>query len=64
VTFTGDMSDRQLVDLYANALAVIFPPVDEDYGYVTLDAFLARKLIVTTTDAGGPLRETRSARSR
>ena len=43
VTFTGDIDDRQLVDLYANALAVVFPPLDEDYGYVTLEAFLAHK---------------------
>jgi glycosyltransferase involved in cell wall biosynthesis len=55
ITFTGDIDDRQLVGLYANALAVVYPPIDEDYGYVTLEAFLARKPIVTTTDAGGPL---------
>jgi glycosyltransferase involved in cell wall biosynthesis len=55
VTFTGDIDDQQLVGLYANALAVIFPPLDEDYGYVTLEAFLAKKPVVTTTDAGGPL---------
>ena len=40
---------------YAGALAVVYPPFDEDYGYVTLEAFLARKPVVTTTDAGGPL---------
>ena len=33
----------------------MFPPFDEDYGYVTLEAFLARKPVVTTVDAGGPL---------
>lgn len=55
VTFTGEIDDRQLVELYANALAVIFPPIDEDYGYVTLEAFLAKKPLVTTADAGGPL---------
>ena len=55
VTFTGAVDDQRLVDLYANALAVVFPPLDEDYGYVTLEAFLARKPVVTTTDAGGPL---------
>jgi glycosyltransferase involved in cell wall biosynthesis len=55
ITFTGEIDDHQLVELYANALAVIFPPIDEDYGYVTLEAFLAKKPIVTTTDAGGPL---------
>lgn len=55
VTFTGDIDDAQLVELYANALAVIFPPFDEDYGYITLEAFLAHKPVVTTIDAGGPL---------
>jgi glycosyltransferase involved in cell wall biosynthesis len=55
VTWSGGVDRRQLVDLYAGALAVVFPPFDEDYGYVTLEAFLARKPVVTTTDAGGPL---------
>jgi glycosyltransferase involved in cell wall biosynthesis len=55
VTFTGQASEGTLVDLYAHALAVAFPPFDEDYGYVTLEAFLARKPVVTVTDAGGPL---------
>jgi glycosyltransferase involved in cell wall biosynthesis len=55
VMFTGSVSEQQLVDLYAGALAVVFPPFDEDYGYVTLEAFLARKAVITTTDAGGPL---------
>jgi glycosyltransferase involved in cell wall biosynthesis len=55
VTFTGAITERQLIDLYAGAFAVVFPPLDEDYGYVTLEAFLARKPVITTTDAGGPL---------
>jgi glycosyltransferase involved in cell wall biosynthesis len=55
VVFTGGIDAGQLVRLYAGALAVVFPPFDEDYGYVTLEAFLARKPVVTTADAGGPL---------
>jgi glycosyltransferase involved in cell wall biosynthesis len=55
VTFTGGVDRQTLVDLYAAALAVVFAPYDEDYGYVTLEAFLARKPVVTATDAGGPL---------
>jgi len=55
VTFTGRIADDELATLYAGALAVIFPPFDEDYGYVTLEAFLAGKPVITTTDAGGPL---------
>jgi glycosyltransferase involved in cell wall biosynthesis len=55
VTFTDAVSEQRLIELYAGALAVVFPPFDEDYGYVTLEAFLARKPVITTTDAGGPL---------
>ena len=55
VTFTGGVTEQALVDLYAGALGIVYPPFDEDYGYVTLEAFLARKPVITTTDAGGPL---------
>jgi glycosyltransferase involved in cell wall biosynthesis len=55
VTFTGGIDEAALVDLYAGACAVVFPPYDEDYGYITLEAFLARKPVITTSDAGGPL---------
>jgi glycosyltransferase involved in cell wall biosynthesis len=54
VTFLGRVDDDLLVELYAGALAVIYPPFDEDFGYVTLEAFLARKPVVTCTDSGGP----------
>lgn len=54
VAFLGEVGDADIVELYAGALAVVFPPYDEDYGYVTLEAFLAGKPVVTTTDAGGP----------
>ena len=54
VSLLGTVADDDLVDLYAGALAVIYPPYDEDFGYVTLEAFLARKPVVTCTDSGGP----------
>jgi glycosyltransferase involved in cell wall biosynthesis len=54
VTFLGTVVDDELIELYAGALAVIYPPYDEDYGYVTLEAFLARKPLVTCADSGGP----------
>jgi glycosyltransferase involved in cell wall biosynthesis len=54
VRFLGEVGDDDLVALYAGALGVIFPPYDEDFGYVTIEAFLAHKPVVTTTDAGGP----------
>jgi len=55
VTFAGALDETDLVNLYAGAAAIVFPPYDEDYGYITLEAFLSRKPVVTTGDAGGPL---------
>lgn len=55
VEFLGTVDDERLVELYAGALAVLYPPYDEDFGYVTLEAFLSRKPVVTATDSGGPL---------
>jgi glycosyltransferase involved in cell wall biosynthesis len=54
VTFLGSVGDEDLIRLYADALAVIYPPYDEDFGYVTLEAFLARKPVITCSDSGGP----------
>jgi glycosyltransferase involved in cell wall biosynthesis len=54
ITFLGSVEDDDLLGLYANALAVAYPPFDEDFGYVTLEAFLARKPVITCTDSGGP----------
>ena len=54
VTFLGMVGDDQLIDLYADALAVVYPPFDEDFGYVTLESFLARKPVITCVDSGGP----------
>ena len=55
VELLGFVSDDELVALYADALAVIYVPFDEDYGYVTLQAFLAGKPVITATDSGGVL---------
>jgi glycosyltransferase involved in cell wall biosynthesis len=53
--FVGRVSEGELADLYAHCLAVYYAPVDEDFGMVPYEAFLAEKPVVTTTDAGGPL---------
>jgi glycosyltransferase involved in cell wall biosynthesis len=55
VTFAGRVSDGELVDLYADCLAVFYAPFDEDFGFVPYEAFLSAKPVVTTRDAGGPL---------
>ena len=41
--------------LYAARSRSLYPPFDEDFGYVTLEAFLARKPVITATDSGGPI---------
>ena len=55
VRLAGRVEDAGLIELLAGARALLFTPFEEDYGYVTLEAFLARKPVITTTDAGGPL---------
>lgn len=55
VQFLGFVPDDDLVKLYANALGVCFAPIDEDYGYITLEAFLSKKPIMTCYDSGGVL---------
>lgn len=55
VELAGRLPDEDLHRLYLDALAVYYGPYDEDYGYVTLEGFAARRAVVTLTDAGGPL---------
>jgi glycosyltransferase involved in cell wall biosynthesis len=54
VTFVGYLSDAALVDALAQCRAVVFPPVGEDYGFVTVEAFASSKAVITCTDSGGP----------
>jgi glycosyltransferase involved in cell wall biosynthesis len=54
VTFTGRLSDAHLVDHLARCRAVCFPPFEEDYGFVTAEAFASRKAVITCRDSGGP----------
>lgn len=55
VTWLGAISDEQKREEYADSLAVLYPPRDEDYGYITLEAMLSGKAVVTCQDSGGPL---------
>jgi glycosyltransferase involved in cell wall biosynthesis len=50
----GRIDERQLLDHLARCRAVCFPPYDEDYGFVTVEAFASRKAVITCTDSGGP----------
>ena len=55
VQFLGFQAGADKYRLYARARAVVFCPLDEDYGYITLDAMAAHKAVLTCTDSGGPL---------
>ncbi len=55
VDLLGFVPDDELVERYADALAVLYVPFDEDYGYVTLQAFAAGKPVITAHDSGGVL---------
>ncbi len=55
VKFLGFVPDEEVFSLYANAFSVFFAPKDEDYGFITLEAFLAHKPVITCSDSGGVL---------
>jgi glycosyltransferase involved in cell wall biosynthesis len=54
VRLIGEVDSDQLVEHLAACRAVCFPARAEDFGFVTVEAFAARKAVVTCTDSGGP----------
>lgn len=55
IEFLGFVEEADVYRLYANAFSVFFAPKDEDYGFITLEAFLSKKPVVTCEDSGGVL---------
>jgi glycosyltransferase involved in cell wall biosynthesis len=53
IRFLGFVNDEALLDLYADARAVLFVPFEEDFGLVTLEAMMAGKPVITASDSGG-----------
>jgi glycosyltransferase involved in cell wall biosynthesis len=53
VELVGRISDDELVMHLARCRAVCFPPYDEDYGFVTVEAFASSKPVITCVDSGG-----------
>jgi glycosyltransferase involved in cell wall biosynthesis len=50
------ISEEEKADLIARSIGVLYVPFLEDsYGYVTLEAFHARKPVITCSDSGGTL---------
>ena len=54
VQFVGRLSDAEMIDHLARCRAVVFPPFNEDYGFVTVEAFMCGKPVITCADSGGP----------
>ncbi len=54
IQFLGFVSDEEILHLYANALAVLFVPKEEDFGYITVEAMLSHKPVIVCKDSGEP----------
>ncbi|MEW6319904.1 MAG: glycosyltransferase family 4 protein [Acidobacteriota bacterium] len=54
VDFVGRLDEAGLIDHLAACRAVVFPPFNEDYGFVTVEAFSSGKAVITCRDSGGP----------
>jgi glycosyltransferase involved in cell wall biosynthesis len=58
IAFLGRITDEELLEYYAHALAVPFVPYHEDFGLVAIEAFHSGKPIITCRDSGQPARMT------
>jgi glycosyltransferase involved in cell wall biosynthesis len=54
IRFLGFVQDAEMLKLYANALAVLFLPKEEDFGYITIEAKLSHKPTIVCKDSGEP----------
>jgi glycosyltransferase involved in cell wall biosynthesis len=54
VAFLGRIDEATLLQHLARCRAVVFPPLNEDYGFVTVEAFSCGKPVLTCHDSGGP----------
>lgn len=54
VRLVGNIGTDELLGHLAACRAVCFPAREEDFGFVTVEAFASRKAVITCTDSGGP----------
>lgn len=54
VLLLGPADEASVISHYGRCLAVYFAPRNEDYGFVTGEAFSSRKAVLTARDSGGP----------
>jgi glycosyltransferase involved in cell wall biosynthesis len=53
IDFVGRLDEDMLLTHLARCRAVCFVPFQEDYGFVTVEAFSSHKAVVTCLDSGG-----------
>lgn len=53
VELTGNVGKTQLIREYANALCVVCPAYEEDYGLTAIEAMAFGKPVIACTDGGG-----------
>jgi len=46
------VNEKQLLKLYSNCTAVLFPPINEDYGLVPLEAMASYKPVIAVNEGG------------
>ncbi|HKD84625.1 MAG TPA: glycosyltransferase [Terriglobales bacterium] len=63
IRFLGFVGDEEMLELYANALAVLFVPKEEDFGYITVEAMLSHKPVIVCNDSGEPTRLVQNGRT-
>jgi glycosyltransferase involved in cell wall biosynthesis len=63
ISFAGRVSDEALATLYAESLAILFLPRQEDLGLITLEAFGCEKPVICCNDSGEPARMVQDRRS-
>lgn len=55
IHWLGHITEQEKMRHYAECLMVIFPSCSEDYGYITPEAMLSSKGVITLEDSGGAL---------
>lgn len=63
IQFLGHVDEQTLRECYARCLCTIFPPINEDLGMVTWEAFLSGKPVLATEDSGEPAEIVESGRT-
>ncbi|MDB2643188.1 glycosyltransferase [Luminiphilus sp.] len=54
IAFHGHVDEAALHEMYRQCRAVLFPTHMEDFGYITIEAFLCGKPVITCSDSGEP----------